>query len=113
MSGLGFSDADVASILAYDPFSDDFGEGEVTVTDGLVVARKQHNNACFNCGRTIGRGEVHRRIVEFSRANGWLTTRFCNACCHAMVQFVRGNFAPMDQRTAMMKTSWADEEASS
>lgn len=106
MGSLGFSEADLGDILAYDPFADDFGEGERTVKDGLVSARKQHDNGCFNCGATISRGEVHRRIIEVAPQNGWLTTRFCNLCCHAMVQFTRGNFEPMDARTAMMKPSW-------
>jgi hypothetical protein len=69
--------------LDFDPFDGDFGDqGDRTLSDRMVVARREHG--CSHCLGRIAVGERHRSRTGI--ADGSLMAwRWCAACCGAMV----------------------------
>jgi hypothetical protein len=72
----------IDSVLKYDPFAGDFGDGERTLSDKIVKGRKEHT--CDMCFGIIVVGEIHRARVEVEYDTEINTYRYCNACCEAM-----------------------------
>lgn len=75
-----FNEADA---LSADPFAGDFGDGEVTLSDKIVKAAKDHLGRCHDCAGDIAKGERHRARTE-AYDGQVVTTRWCAECCAAM-----------------------------
>lgn len=69
--------------LAVDPFSGDFGDGEITLSDKKVKAAKLHEKKCGICYGNIEKGEYHRAFAWIYDGEA-RTTRFCSECCYAL-----------------------------
>lgn len=77
------TDEEWKACLAVDPFSGDFGDGEVTFSDKKVKAAKLHEKKCGICYGNIEKGEYHRAFSWVYDKEA-MTTRFCSECCYAL-----------------------------
>jgi len=84
------------SVLTYNPFEGDFGEGEIALKDKIVVTRKPHDD-CHNCAGQIAAGEVSRVKTEITY-DGISTYRWCFLCCDAMAKSWDDNGEAIEQR---------------
>lgn len=74
---------DEQRILSVEPFADDYGDGEVVLSDRMVTAAKPHRAACACCGGDVRQGERHRARAEAYKGRA-MTFRWCSDCCGAM-----------------------------
>lgn len=93
-------------VLATNPFDGDFGDGEQTLKNDLVSARKEHS--CFWCHSKIIKGERHR--VQVDKDHGEIVTfRWCSKCCEAMYKDANGDGAThCEKRIKMGETENAN-----
>ena len=85
------------SPLSCDPFEGDFGDqGDITLSDKMVVAKKEHK--CVWCHGTIKIGEIYRSRTD--KIDGELNSyHWCPACCAAMVADIKsGNCDATSER---------------
>lgn len=71
------------AVLSFDPFAGDFGDGEVRLSNKIVVGRKEHT--CHICYETIKVGEKQRVMTEKDH-DEIVTFRWCRACCDAFAK---------------------------
>jgi hypothetical protein len=85
--------------LATDPFAGDFGSGEVTLSDKIVKAAKNHEH-CHDCHGPVAKGERHRCRIERDE-EGLTTFRWCGLCCEAMANSNEDDGAASEARVAL------------
>jgi len=83
--------------LKIDPYSGDYGDGEVLFSDKIVTARKDHIGKCFCCCGNILKQQKHRAMREAYNGTA-VTTRFCYDCCIAMAKSIDDNGEAWEQR---------------
>lgn len=75
------SDLWVAAAASADPFAGDFGDGERTLADKVVIARK--DAVCHGlegpCERGVRKGE-RARSIRFADSEGITSIRICQDC---------------------------------
>lgn len=70
--------------LSDDPFAGDFGSGEISLSDKMVTARKNHT--CHCCAGSCEKNTRNRVLVERGD-DGIETFRWCQECCFAMAVY--------------------------
>lgn len=83
--------------LHYCPFDGDKDGPDCILRDSLVVSRKAHPQ-CIECLQPIPENTVNRVLVILDN-HKVLTGRYCQACCEAMLSWVRDdNPKPLEER---------------
>jgi hypothetical protein len=97
--------------LDFNPFEGDFGDqGDKTLTDTMVKARKPH--FCSHCAGDIAVGELHRSRADIADGE-FMRWRWCALCCEAMVLELVGQDDdgdepyPFERRHNIARTSGA------
>ena len=73
------------------PFDGDYSDGERTLSDKMVTARKSHH--CHGvgeaCERGVVKGDRSRALVEVNRGD-CRTYRWCEPCCQELALSILG-----------------------
>ncbi len=75
--------------MEYNLFADDYLDGEDRkLSDKLVIAKKDHEKACVECGGDCKNGTVNR-VMNWIMASSFRTYRTCEDCLRKHVEFIK------------------------